>query len=310
MRIAVLGTGAMGSVYAGLLGAAGHQVWAIDRWAEHIDAIRTHGLHVQGASGDRVVPLQATLDPSEAGEVELVVIATKAPDVEAAARAARPLLAPDTVVLTIQNGLGSADHVAAVLGDKRLLLGVAGGFGASIVAPGHVHHHGIELIRLGECRGPITPRLERVAEVWRGAGFNVRTFDDIDRLVWEKLVCNVAFSATCALTGIAIGEVMANPSAWWVASRCATEAYDVARALGVQLGFHDPVGYVRDFGSTIPGARPSMLLDMLAGRPSEVDVINGAIPPLARGLGLAAPVNETVTALVKVREGVVPATRS
>jgi 2-dehydropantoate 2-reductase len=104
------------------------------------------------------------------------------------------------------------------------------------------------------------------------------------------------------LTGLTIGAVMDDPSAWSVAAGCATEADAVARALGVTLSFEDPVAWVRDFGRAIPGARPSMLLDVLAGRPSEIDAINGAIPPLALSLGLAAPVNSTVTALVHALE--------
>ena len=292
----------MGSVYAGLLAAAGNEVWAIDRWQEHVSAINEHGLRVEGASGDRVVRIRATSDPAEVGPVDLVVIATKAADVEVAAAAAQSLLGPDTVVLPIQNGLGSADRIAAVLGEERVAIGIAGGFGASIRAPGHVHHHGLELIRLGERGSPVTPRIEAIADVWRAAGFTVKTFDDVGRLVWEKLICNVAFSGTCALTGYTIGEVLDDPDAWAVAEACGLEAYEVARALGIAVAIDEPVAYLRDFGSKLRGARPSMLLDLLAGRRCEIDVINGAIPPLAERLGLTAPVNTTVTRLVRARE--------
>jgi 2-dehydropantoate 2-reductase len=144
--------------------------------------------------------------------------------------------------------------------------------------------------------------VEVVAEAWREAGFTVRTYDDLERLVWEKLVCNVAFSATCALTGMTIGAAIDDPDAWSVVRACATEAYEVARAKGIGLPFDDPVAWVREFGMGIRGARPSMLLDVLAGRPTEVDVINGAIPPLAAQLELAATVNTTVTALVHALE--------
>lgn len=302
MKIAIVGTGAMGSVYAGLLADAGNEVWAIDVDAGHVAAIRERGLRVRGASGDRVVRVRATTDPAEAGVAELVVIATKSMDVEAAAEAARPLVGPDTLVVPIQNGLGSADRVARILGEERVAIGVVGGFGASVVEPGHVHHHGLELVRLGERSGAATPRIERVAEVWREAGFRVQTYDDVDRLVWEKLVCNVCFSGTCALLELTVGQVIDDRDAWSVASRCAAEAYAVARARGIALGFDDPVAYVREFGLAIPGARPSMLLDLLAGRRCEIDVINGAIPPAAAEAGLPAPANETVTALVRAKE--------
>ena len=301
MKIAVVGTGAMGSVYAGLLGSAGNEVWAIDTWRAHLDAIRERGLRVEGASGDRTVALDATADPAEAGVVDLVVIATKAMEVRAAAESARPLLGAETVVLTIQNGLGSPEQVASVLGEERVLVGVAGGFGASIVEPGHVHHNGWELVRLGELHGQASPRAERVAAVWREAGFRVRTYDDIDQLVWEKLICNVCFSGTCAVLGRTIRAVLDDPEAWKVASRCAVEAFEVARALGIAVEIDDPVEYVRTFGRKIPDARPSMLLDLMAGRPCEIDAINGAIPPAARAVGLTSPFNEAIAALVKAK---------
>lgn len=297
----------MGSVYAGLLADAGNDVWVVDTWEAHVAAIRAHGLRVEGASGERTARVGATTSAADVGEVDLVVIATKAMDVRDAARAARPLVGDATVVLPIQNGLGSVEAAAEVFGtdargEERVIVGVAGGFGASITAPGAVHHEGMELLRLGERRGPATARLERIAEVWRAAGFTVRTYDDADVLVWEKLVCNVCFSATCALLDVTIGEAMDDPHAWSVASRCAVEAYDVARASGVALPFDDPVEHVRRFGSRIPRARPSLLLDLKAGRPTEIDVINGAIPRAGRAVEVEAPVNETVTALVKALE--------
>ena len=301
MKIAIVGTGAMGSVYAALLGDAGNEVWAIDSWADHVAAIQANGLRLEGASGDRTVQMRATTDPREVGVCDLVIVATKAFDIEAAAEAVRPLVGDATVVLPIQNGLGSPDRMAAILGDDRVVIGVVGGFGASMVGPGHAHHNGWELVRLGERSGPATDRIRAVAQVWEDAGFRVSVYDDVNQLVWEKLLCNATFSGTCSVLGWRIGEVMADPKAWSVASGCAREVYDVAMAKGIRLDFDDPVAYARAFGEKIPDARPSMLLDLMAGRPSEIDVINGAIGPAARTVGLEAPINETVTALVKAK---------
>ncbi len=208
MKVAVVGTGAMGSVYAGLLAAAGNEVWAIDPWVEHIEAIRTNGLRVEGASGDRVVSVRASTSPDEAGLCDLVVLATKAMHVEAAAAGATSLVGPDTVVLTIQNGLGSADRVARILGSERLAVGIAGGFGASLEAPGHVRHEGWELVRIGEYGAPATDRIRRVADTWREAGFRVEVEDDIQRAIWEKLVCNAAFSGVCVLLECRLRDVL------------------------------------------------------------------------------------------------------
>ncbi len=293
MKIAVVGAGAMGSVYAGLLAEAGNEVWAIDTWEEHVDAINSGGLRVEGASGDRIVRLNATTDPAEAGVTDLVIIATKALNVEAAARSAAVLVGPDTLVLAIQNGLGSAERVAGILGDERVAVGVAGGFGASVRAPGHVHHNGWELVRFGERHGPSTARIDRAAGVWRDAGFRVEVDDDINRAIWEKLICNVTFSGVCVLLECRIGEVQASSAAWSVATSCAVEAYEEARTRCIALSYDDPVEYVRAFGARMPDAQPSTLLDYLAGKPCEIEVINGSIP---------RPVNQAVTSLVKAKE--------
>ncbi len=302
MRIAIIGTGAMGSVYAGLLGDAGLDIVAIDTWEAHIDAIRRDGLRVSGASGERVARISALTDAREAGPADLVIIATKADGVEAAARAAREILTGNGVVLTIQNGLGSAEKVAAIIGEERTLIGVVGGFGASIPQPGHVHHNGWEFVRLGEYRGGTSARLEAIADIWRKGGFKVLLFEDIHQLVWEKFICNVAFSGTCTLTGLTIGEVLADPDAFSVAAACAREAYAVARAKGIAVDIDDPVAYVRAFGEKIPGARPSMLLDHMAGKRCEIDVINGAVPRVGAEVGVPAPVNTTLVALIRARE--------
>ena len=302
MKIAVVGAGAMGSVYAGLLASAGNEVWAIDTWREHIDAIRARGLRVEGASGDRTVRIDATTDASEPGPCNLVIIATKADGVASAAASIGPLLGNDTLVLTIQNGLGAAERICRHLPPDNVLLGVAGGFGASIRGPGHAHHNGMELVRLGELGGGITERLERVGDVWRDAGFNVKCFDDINQLVWEKFVCNVTYSGSCTIFECTIAGVQANEHAWQVASGCAAEAWEAGVAKGVRFSFDDPVAHVREFGRKIPHSRPSMLQDYLAKRPSEIDAINGMVPVVAREVGTAAPYNEVVTAIVKAKE--------
>ena len=292
----------MGSVYAGLFASAGHEVWAIDRWREHVDAMRAGGLRLEGASGDRTVRVHATTDTGEAGPCDLVVLATKAMHVASAAEALKPLLKTETPVLSIQNGLGGPETAASILGKERVMVGVVGGFGASMRAPGHAHHNGMELVRLGEFGGPITERLKQVENVWASAGFRVKVFDDIDQLVWEKLICNCAYSGPCGISERTIGEVMDDPDLSRVSAACATEAFAVAKKKGVRLGFDDPVAYVRDIGSKIPKSRPSVLLDLMAKRKSEIDVINGSIPRVGKQVGIAAPVNETLTALVRFRE--------
>ena len=303
MKIGIIGVGAMGSVYAALLADLGkHDVWAIDTWKEHVDTINAKGLRVEGASGDRTVQVKATTNAADVKDCDLVIIATKYDGVTPAAKAALAMAKPDAPILTIQNGLGSADKVAEVVGSTRIMVGVVGGFGASMKGPGHAHHNGMEFLRLGEMDGGMSPRLEHVAETWRSGSFKVLTFDDIHKMIWEKLICNTTYSGPCALMGLQVGQVQADPNAWKIASACATEAFNVARKKGVKLDFDDPVAYVKAFGQKIPGARPSMLLDHMAGRPAEVDNINGAIVREGLAAGVPTPVNDVVVALLRGRE--------
>ena len=303
MKIVVVGTGAMGSVYAGLLGAAGHEVWAVDRWAEHVDAIATSGLRVSGASGDRVVEgIAAGARPVDAGSADLWVIATKAADVEALAAEIAPLLRPDDLVMAFQNGLGAGERVARHVPEGQVLVGIAEGFGSSIPEPGHVHHEGMRLIRIGELSGGMTDRLVALEAVWRDAGFDVKAFADLTVMIWEKFLCNVTLSAPTAAFDVTVGELMADEEAWAVALGCLLEAHRAGVALGVAFPFDDPVRYVTDFAATIPNASPSMRLDHLARRRSEVDVINGAVVDLSRELGWEAPYNQTLCAILRRRE--------
>ena len=303
MKISIVGTGAMGSVYAGLFARAGHEVWAIDVSQEHLDAIERRGLTVSGASGSFVVDdLHVGRTPADAGPSDVWVIATKAADVEEVTPAIAPLLRPDSIVMAFQNGLGAGERVARHVPEGHVVIGIAEGFGASIPGPGHVHHEGMRLIRLGELRGGLTERIQGLEQVWCDAGFNVKAFDDVHLMIWEKFLCNVTLSAPCAAFDVAVGELMANPEAWAVALGCTMEAYRVGVALGIQFPFEDAIHYVTEFSATIPDASPSMRLDHLAGRRSEINVINGQVVELSRELGLDAPYNDTLCAILRARE--------
>mmetsp|Transcript_54865 Transcript_54865/g.139038 ORF Transcript_54865/g.139038 Transcript_54865/m.139038 type:complete len:577 (-) Transcript_54865:317-2047(-) len=304
MKIVVLGCGAMGSIYAGLLASTGNEVWVVDVWQAHIDSIRERGLRVEGASGDRTVQLRATMNPDDigVGTADLVIIATKASGVASAAEVATKLLGPQGVILTIQNGLGAGDRIAQHVAPEKVLLGVASNFGASMKGPGHTQHASMNLICIGEMTGGVTERLQRVVDLWAAAGFTVKACPNINTVIWEKFICNCANSGSCTLTGMTVGEVQDNPGAWAVAVACAREAADVARAQGIPLSFDNVEEFVHKFGSTVRAAKPSMLQDHLAKRCSEIDAINGAVPVEAAKVGMSAPVNQIVADLIRARE--------
>ena len=301
MNIAVQGCGAMGSVYAALFCAAGHSVWVISRNAEHMAAAKRTGLRVSGASGDRIVT-PTVVDELPDTPIDLLILAVKAGSVADAAAGCQGSMARISRVVTIQNGLGSADTVAELLGSEKLVVGIAQGFGASLVAPGHVHHNDMKAIRLGTYGDLPLASIEELASLWRQVGFDTEAVHDIVRAQWEKLICNVAYSAPCALTGLTVGEAMLDDALGPITREAALEAYAVAQALNITLSFDDPVAYVRAFAERMPDAKPSVLLDIESGKPSEVGVINGSIPRQASKVGLSAPVNATLTQLVQAME--------
>ncbi len=238
MKIAIFGVGAMGSVYAGLMAEAGHEIWAVDIWQEHVDAINQSGLRVEGASGDRVVQgIKATTNAQDVGDCDLYVLATKASGVGPAAEMIAPLMGPESMVITIQNGLGAGERIAQYMTTDRVLLGVADGFGASMKGPGHVHHNAMNLIRVGEMNGGMSERLVRITAVWQEAGFNAKAFEDIDQLIWGKYICNVAFSGPCTVFDYTLGELMADPTAWAIAQGCALEVQALGQEKNIEFTF-------------------------------------------------------------------------
>mgnify|MGYP001189716840 CR=1 FL=1 len=301
MNIAVQGCGAMGSIYAALLCSAGHSVWVMSHNTEHMAAIARTGLRVSGASGDRIVTPTVVNELPDI-PIDLLILAVKAGAVADAAASCKGSMACISRVVTIQNGLGSADTVADLLGTEKLVVGVAQGFGASIVTPGHVHHNDMKAIRLGTYGDLPLASVEELASSWRQVGFDAEAVHDILSAQWEKLICNVAYSAPCALTGLTVGEAMQDDALGPITRDAALEAYDVAQALNIPLSFDDPVAYIRAFAERMPDAKPSVLLDIESGKPSEVGVINGSIPQQASKVGLSAPVNATLTRLVKAME--------
>ena len=300
MKIAVVGVGAMGSVYATFFAEAGHEVWAVDKWREHVAAINASGLRLSGISGDRLVEnVEAVLDVGDAPKCDLYVIATKGSGVISAARAIAKAMPPHAMVLTIQNGLGAGARISEYLPKDAVLLGVADGFGAEMKGPGHAYHNAMKLIRLGEIQGGQTERLSHLEEVWQNAGFNAQAFADIHKLIWEKYICNVALSGPCTVFKCNVGELLANAEWRAISIGCLNEAYAAGCAEGIKFSFEDPEAYLEHFVSMMPNAIPSMRQDHLAGRKSEIEFINEMVPIVAKKHNIVAPYNQTISATIR-----------
>lgn len=321
MKIAVVGAGAMGSIYAALLSEAGHSVWAVDPNAAHVDAINRHGLRLTGPQGSRVYrrlravrQVEEIITGSEARSgaatpMDWIILATKAAHVPAAVQGLRPILGPRTLLLAMQNGLGAAERVFDNLqmaeGDQprpHVALGVAQGFGAAMLEPGSVRFAAMKLMRFGEVVDGASPAMEAVASVWRDAGFDAQAFANLGQLIWEKFICNVALSGPCTVFEKSVGEMKASPEQWQIALNCGLEAFRVGQALGVPFSFDDAGDYISAFADSVADAKPSMLQDFEAGRRSEIDAINGRVPIEGDRVGVLTPWNTVVSEIVRAKE--------
>ena len=303
MKIAIIGAGAMGSIYASFLAQNNNEVLAIDLWEEHLEAIRKDGLRVSGFSGDNVVKnINVSNNIEDAKGYELFIIATKASGVSSAASNLSKIISKNSLILTIQNGLGAGERIATFMPTDNILLGVAQGFGAAMVGPGHAHHNNMSMIRIGEMNGGITQRLEKLVKVWSDAGFNAKAFEDIEQLIWEKFICNVAYSGPCSVFRKTLGEVMGNKQMFEVAKGCALEARKMGDIKNVNFTFDDTIKYITEFGKKLLDSKPSMLQDVEAKRLSEIDAINGMVVTLGEENSIETPFNLAVSSIIKAYE--------
>ena len=303
MKIGIIGTGAMGSIYASFFARNGFQVTCYDIWEDHINAINSNGLRLSGASGDHVVhKIKATCEFNDLKDHDLYILATKGDSVGDAASKLSTLSLEKSIVLTIQNGLGAAERISKYMPTENVLLGVAQGFGASIQTPGHAHHNGMSMIRIGEINGGITERLNKVVKAWEKAGFTSKGFEDIQQLIWEKFICNVAFSGPCSVFGKPVGEILADNEMKNVSLGCALEARKIGDHKKINFSFHDTKKYVIDFGNKMPLSKPSMLQDVEAKRKCELSSINGMVVSLGNELHIDTPYNGVITSIISSRE--------
>ena len=303
LKIAIIGTGAMGSIYAARLSNAGHSVCVIDVWADHVDAMNAGGLTIDGPEGRlQATNIRATRKLPSDEPFDLYIIATKSFAVRHSAEAIAKTLTPDAMVLTIQNGLGTGDDVATFVPKSQIIIGVAEGFGASMIGPAHAAHTSMKQIRLGLIQGMEDQKLSRVADAWHDGGFHIEIYDDITQLIWEKLLCNVTLSGPCTAFGRNVAELRAQAAEWNIALSCMKEAYAIGMHLGINFSFDDPLRYVTEFADRVGTAKPSMLQDHEAQRASEIGTINGAILKLGNELNVPTPYNETICAVIRARE--------
>jgi 2-dehydropantoate 2-reductase len=292
LRFAIIGVGGVGGYFGARLAEAGHEVIFIARGA-HREAIERSGLRVQSLRGDVVIePARVTAEPAEVGVVDCVMLGVKTWQVAEAALSAAPLVGPNTLVLSLQNGVEAPDHVARALGRKHAVGGVAKII-SFVSAPGHIVHAGADpSLIIGELGGGFSERIEALRAAFDGArAASVSVSQDILRSLWEKFVFIAAWAGVGAVTRAPLGVVRSLPETRRLVEEGIGEIERVARARGIRLADGVAAATLELIDSLPPDGTASMQRDIAAGRPSELDDLTGAVVRLGAEAGVPTPVS-------------------
>jgi 2-dehydropantoate 2-reductase len=298
--VAILGAGAMGSLFGGLLAEAGHDVTLVDIDDAHLEAIRRDGLRMATDAGERVVTKLHVCRPESVQRApELLIVFTKTMHTEAALAAASALIGPHTHVLSLQNGLGNVERLARSVPRERIMVGVTT-WPADKPAAGRVNSHGSGMIRLMSADGEKRESVLRAVAALNSAGLACRADTDVWISIWEKVAFNAALNSLCAVTQCTVGELSNVPDGPELALKIVAEVAALARTSGVAVDQEHIVDNVRHALANHRSHRPSMLQDVLAGRKTEIEAINGAVVEAARAVPMAVPCTETLLQLVRL----------
>jgi len=301
-RVAVVGAGAVGGYFGGMLARAGSEVTLVGRPA-HVDVWKREGLFIDSLSFQESVPVAASTDVAAAADADLVLLSVKSSDTEETARQLARAIGPSTLVVSLQNGVDNVSRMRqAGLDPVGAVVYVA----SSMPAPGRVKHGGRGDLLIGDLPGRRAPDrpddLERIAASFVAAAVPCRVSSSIEADLWSKLILNSALNAISAVAGATYGEAAADPESREVIRRLVDECVAVARARGVALSPNDYVQIAWEFAERIGGIYSSTAQDIARGKPTEIDALNGVIVRYGRELNVPTPVNQALFALVKLRE--------
>ena len=293
MQVAVVGAGAVGCYYGGLLLKAGHDVTFIGR-QPHVDAINAHGLLLDTKTFNGHLPAKAATDTTALAAPDLVLVCVKSADTEAAGGSLAGHLRGETSVLSLQNGVDNAPRLAAVTG--HAIIPVVVYVGSEMAGPGHVRHHGGGNLAIGPSAAS-----EALAQTFQAAGIGITIADDIEVTLWSKLVINCAFNALSAVAGISYGPMLEVSGTRDVVTRTVQEAISVAHACGVSIP-DDLLAHILNIPTIMPEQKSSTAQDLARGKPSEIDFLNGYVVRKGAEFGIATPTNHALQVMVKLAE--------
>ena len=300
MKIVIVGPGAMGCLFAGLLVEAGQKdVWLLDKHEERAREIAENGLKIEGIGGSRSVSgIRSTANPQEIGIPDLILIFVKSYDTAEAAHSNLPVVGINTTILTLQNGLTNINTISEILGTERVIAGITS-HGATMLGTGHIRHAGVGETTIGELEGGESAGTKRIADVLSSAGFQTIISRSIHSSIWAKLIINAAINPLTAITKLKNGALLEYNEVRKLLGMTAEEAARVALARQISLPYDSATSAVEAVCKATSANVSSMLQDVLRHKRTEIDAINGAIVNEARKARIEAPINETLTYLVK-----------
>ncbi len=302
MKIAIIGSGAMGCVFGAKLKESGNDVYLIDVWQEHIDHINNHGLEIKGIDGNRIIQgIKGTVDGKTIGTVDLVLVFVKSTLSDIAVKENLSLFNDDTVVLTLQNGLGNMEKISQVINPSQVIAGTTA-HGAYLLEKGSVMHAGKGKTVIGELDGKRTERIALINNLLNDCGLEASVSDNVISLVWDKLLVNVGINALTAITEQKNGKLVEHSETIEIMEKAVKEAMKIAKAKGIILSYDDPVARCKEVCQLTANNKSSMLQDILNKRRTEVDTINGAIVDAGKSFNIETPINEVLTQLVRFKE--------
>jgi len=300
MKIAIVGAGAMGCLYGAKLSKVkSNQVFFLDVWQEHIDAINKNGLIMEeNGSIRKYRRLIATNNSDSVGPVDLAIIFVKSTLTYEAIEKNKSIFGIDTTAITLQNGLGNIEIISNAIGSKNVIAGTTA-HGATMICPGKIRHAGAGKTIIGELTGEITDRIKNIESIFNEADIETTVSDNVVGLVWDKLLINVGINALTGITRVENGRLLDYPEIEQLLELAVSEAMKVAESKSIKLSFTDPVEHTKDVCKATAANKSSMLQDVIKGNKTEIEMINGAIVKEGKSFGIDTPVNLVLTNIIK-----------
>lgn len=301
LKIAIIGAGAMGSLYGGYLSRADNEVYLVDIWEEHINKINDAGLKIIEDKEEIIVNPIGVINSKEVGVVDLVLIFVKSIHTRNAIESNLSIIDDNTIVLSLQNGYGNGEDIGAFVNKDSIILGTTS-HGATMLEPGIIKHAGIGATYIGKLIGENDEKVKRIENLLNKAGFETIISDNIMELIWSKLLVNVGINALTGILEIKNGKLLESDESKELLTLVVSEGVEIANGLGLNFEKEEIIKNVMNVAKATGENKSSMLQDILNKRKTEIDKINGAIVKEGLKIGIKTPANLILTNLIKVKE--------